>query len=242
MDWPAWIAQACGPVFAGLLAGVIGAFTADRNRAAVVPLIQFAAGAFLGLALFNLLPEAARDIGWPASLAAAAIGWTAILLLARWAGGACPACAAAGLRPHLVISIPLLVVIAVHSCLDGLPLAGTRAHPESAGPVFIALLAHKVPEGLAIAAVLRAAGRSVASAIGLTALVESCTFVGLALGLALNLNGALLNFGLALVAGSFLYVTFFTLRTSWPTTRHAANLILTGIGVLLVLAANSAVG
>src|SRR5207244_1247465 len=95
----------------------------------------------------------------------------------------------------------LLLVVAVHSLLDGVPLA----FPQGAAALSAALLLHKVPEGLAIAAVARASGFPLPQAIAVTAAVEGCTLVGAALGVALgHAHGAVLAAGMGLVAGSFL--------------------------------------
>jgi len=238
---PAWtqaLAPASVPVAAAMLGGVVGATSAGRHRRLTAVLVQFAAGAFAGLALFHLLPESAAGIGWLAAIAAAVAGFGACALLARWAGGFCPACDATHQHAAPVrLGLPLLIVVAIHSGLDGLPLADAVRHSNSMALVSLAILAHKVPEGLAVAALCRSAGRSVAAALALTAAVEACTFAGMAIGMELGVSGGpLLGLCLAAVAGSFLYLAAITFEFGREATSGIGAAVA-GAGAILILVA-----
>src|SRR3954468_7529254 len=106
------------PVAAALVGGAAGAGLWTR-RGSLGPLVHFAAGAFLGLALLDLLPEAAVPAGWPAAGGAALLGALATLFLSRWVGARCPGCALGHgevLRHRL--GTPLLCVVGLHCILD----------------------------------------------------------------------------------------------------------------------------
>src|SRR5439155_3955505 len=92
--WGSVYVRAAIPVAAAIAGGIVGTLAASRGRLLTVPLVQFAAGAFFGLALLHLMPEAAEQTSWPGAIFAAAAGMLACALLARWAGSFCPACEA----------------------------------------------------------------------------------------------------------------------------------------------------
>jgi ZIP family zinc transporter len=235
------------PVATALLGGLIGALGTGGRRLPTGLIINFAAGAFLAVALFHLLPEAASRTGWPITLAAGGAGWVLSLLLAKWAGGFCPACQ----DPHvatandrvavehatsLVFGLPLLIVIGFHSSLDGLALVGGAQGSEAADLLTLAVLIHKLPEGMAVAAICRSEGKSPAASLGITALIEAATFVGLAFGVLVGHGGGLLlGVTLGMVAGSFIYLVALTFLA--PATRHAAQVVSAAAGALLILGA-----
>jgi len=241
----AWIgselaAAAAAPVVAGMAGGVIGAF-GSAGVAGKRAIIGFAAGAFLALAMLHLIPESAVAIGWPFALLAAAAGYGVSLLIARRASGFCPVCSLTGdhdhgTRPEPGLGAPLLVVVAVHSALDGLALsgAGQNGHEHTAGLLSLALLLHKLPEGMAVAAVLRSQGYGIARAVTVTALVEGLTLVGVALGVTLLPHGAGLLAALTGgVGGSFVYLSCLTLATL--VRQRRSDLLTAAAGASLLI-------
>lgn len=232
--------QGGGPFAAAVVGGAIGALTAGARRELLAPLVHFAAGAFLGIALLHLLPEAGHLVGWPLTLALAAAGWALAWLLTRWAGAACPGCAVRSeewLQHRL--RWPLVVVVALHSFLDGLPLTRQISDPGAAyGTELLsaAMLLHKLPEGLAIAVLARASGLNLPAALGLTTAVESCTLLGASAGLLLGqAHSPALGLALALTAGSFLWLVFLTVRDLPGAARPLTNMCATAAGTLVVL-------
>ncbi|MFN3648181.1 MAG: ZIP family metal transporter [Armatimonadota bacterium] len=220
-----------------------GALTARRGGSVVSPLVHFAAGAFLALALLLLLPDGAAHAGWPAAILAAVVGAGACHLLARRTGASCPACpTGVEMLTHQEVVVPLLAFVALHSVLDGLPLvSGDHHHHESL--VAAAILLHKLPEGLAVSALLRASGSSAARAFLLTAAVEACTFLGVLLGLALGQVSSLwLGLAVAGVAGSFLYVAGLALVDVGRSARPSQNRAAAALGAIVVMAARLALG
>lgn len=234
--WPELLLRAVLPVAVALLGGAAGALGTERDRALAMPFVHFAAGAFLAAALLHLLPEAAELGGWPLALAAAACGWAFCSRLSAWAGIGCPACEH-GARPEgtrpLLLSRPLLAIVAVHSALDGVALGG----PHGAAEVSLAVLLHKFPEGLAVAAVCRAAGAGVGGALLRTVAVEACTFAGLlAAGALGRAPEGVLGAAVAVVAGSFLYLVALTWRGSRSGGYPASSAWIAVAGASAVMA------
>lgn len=241
-EWGWLLGRAAVPVAAGCLGGLLGALGADRGRRFTEGIVYFAAGAFLAVASLHLLPESAHAAGWPGALVAASLGWVLCARLANWSGAFCPACVA-GLAHATEVrpGLPLLTVVAIHSLLDGVGLATPE---ESATALFsLAVVLHKLPEGLAIAAVARSGGASRRAAVALTAAVESCTFLGLLLGVALGAHGTVpFGWGLGLVAGSFGYLVALTLKGLPESRNPLVSAGVTAAGAILIAGAATLLG
>lgn len=263
-EWWQPLGRAGVPVTAALVGGAVGAVGAGRREPATTLMLHFAAGAFLAVAVAYLIPEATRQAGWPVVILAVIAGWALPALAARRTGSACPACAtghgdhspatgsgaaapeneahSSALAP-VPLGLPLLLVVGLHSLLDGVALAGGAGGHHEAELLSLAVLAHKVPEGMAIAAICRSGGLNAGKALGVTALVEACTFAGVALALFAGMIGQpLLGAALGVVAGSFLYLV----RLSLASIRRGAHPLLStaaaAAGLLLVAAARAGLG
>lgn len=235
-----FVVRGGGPFAAAVVGGVIGVLSARAGRGILAPLVHFAAGAFLGIALLHLLPEAAYLAGWPLTLGTAAVGWGLAALVTRWAGATCPGCAAHGTeRRQIHFRWPLVGVVALHSFLDGLPLTGHAPEADmhhSADLLSAAMFLHKLPEGLALAVLARASGLSLSAALGLTVAVEACTLLGAGAGLLLEqAHSSALGLALGLTAGSFLWLVFLTVRDLRGAARPLTNACATAAGTLVVL-------
>ena len=237
-EWSLMLVRAGIPVAAAMAGGVVGAASRGDQEHRTVPLVYFAAGAFLCIAVVHLFPEAREQAGWGVALAALAAGWIVTALSARWAGTACPACASGRSEAlHFQLGIPLLAVLALHSGLDGFALISEGAGRSFGDVLSLAVLIHKLPEGLAIAALSRAAGQSLARALGTTAAIECCTFVGLLLAWRFGATpGPALGAAVGAVAGSFLCVVLLTLRNIAGTQHRVINMLAAtgGVGVILL--------
>lgn len=254
LEWAALGMKTGAPVLTAMVGAVAGATGFGTRRTATTIAVNFAAGAFLAVAVLHLLPEAASNAGWLLAVLAAAAGGALCAGLARWAGGFCPACMsghsagaaapneAAGLDSTLQLGIPLVLVLALHSAFDGLALVGSGADHQ-ADLVSLAVLIHKLPEGLAIAAVCRSTGMSVAGSLGLTAAVQSCTLLGLLGGLAGGaLGGPVLGLGLGVVAGSFLYLAILTFSGERASSHRGLDAGTALAGSLVVVLARVFLG
>lgn len=243
--WSALLPAAVAPVLAGAVGGIIGALSAGGRRSATAGMISFAAGAFLVLACTHLIPEAAGEIGWVGALGSAVAGYFASAWLARHTGAFCPACTLTHPEDHLPtdppepgdvgLGLPVLIVVALHSILDGLALTASHGH-HSEELLAAVLLVHKLPEGMVVAAVLRTQGRSLPAAIALTALVEAMMLLGLPLGNVVGVAGqAGLGAMAGAVGGSFLYLAGLTLSSSLRSATAVRNGIAAAAGALLLL-------
>jgi zinc transporter ZupT len=207
----------------GLGGAVLGLWlTGMRRRArAVVP---FSAGILLGVALFGLLPELAVEIGWGVSLFLAAAGYSALILLNRYAYPVCPTCAhdhdhnACATELHGFAG-PLIAAAALHSFLDGWSIGTVQlAVPlglRVAVPLAVAL--HKVPEGIALGAILRASLKPRGAALAWCAVAEGSTFLGGVLGLwmAPHLGSRWITYPLGIAAGWLLYLGYHAVHEEW---------------------------
>ena len=226
--------------------------SAARARARVI--VPLTAGMLLGVALFGLAPELARDAGWPISLALFAAGYAALAIPARFGYSVCPTCS----HDHDHVScatelhgfaIPLLAGAALHSFLDGWSVAAAQlAAPVGlrlAAPLAIAL--HKAPEGVALGGILRASVKSRKWAFAGAALAEGATLAGGAFGLWLApaLGANWVTYPLGVTAGWLCYLGFHAAHEEWKRrgavrafTAAAAGmvgaaLILRGVEALL---------
>jgi ZIP family zinc transporter len=248
--WNALLPAAVAPVLAGAAGGIIGALSAGGRRSATAGMISFAAGAFLVLACSHMIPEAAEQVGWPGALLAAVLGCLASSWLARHTGAFCPACTLTHPEDHLPtdppdpgdvgLGLPVLIVVALHSLLDGLALTASHGH-HSEELLAAVLLVHKLPEGMVVAAVLRTQGRSLPAAIGLTAVVEAMMLLGVPLGSVVGIAGhAGLGAMMGAVGGSFLYLGGLTLSSSLRSAKGGQNALAATAGALLLLLAQFA--
>lgn len=236
MEWPGVLLRAGVPVTAAVVGGVAGAIGAQSRRQLVRPLISFAAGALLAIALLHLLPEAFTHAGWPA-LAAALLGGLLTMWLARLTGAACPACDGHEHRAFAIrLGAPSLLMLALHSILDGAALASTGHSHHSGEILSVAVIIHKLPEGLAIAALARAAGHSLPRAVLLTMAVQAFTFAGVGAAMALgHVAAPLFGIAMGLVGGSFLYLVSLALAQPGSTRLQDGLTAVTG-GLIVLLA------
>ncbi|MDP9171776.1 MAG: ZIP family metal transporter [Acidobacteriota bacterium] len=174
---------------------------AQGRRARV--LIPLSGGLLAGVAVFGLIPEIAHESGWPITLALAATGYGALALLDRSGFPVCPGCS-----HGQEFARTLVAATAVHAFIDGwgMVAAGNRGVVSAA--IVSAMLLHKIPEGLALGAMLRVSAAG--SPLGMAVLAEAPTVAGGVVGLWATLGttsrGDWVNYPLALVAGSFLFL------------------------------------
>jgi ZIP family zinc transporter len=165
--------------------------------------LAFSAGAVIGVAFFDLLPEAFALRGYDTSLLvlAAAAGFFLYAVIDRFAG-----------HDHNCHNQPHRGVIgaasfSTHSLLDGLAMGLAFQVGEATGlAVAAAVLAHDFADGLNTVNVVTRHGASRKAALGWLAVDAAAPVVGAALSLAITPSPDGLGLGLAAFGGFFLYI------------------------------------
>ncbi len=180
--------------FGGILAGVF----AGQWRRAPSHLAAVGGVLLFGIALFLVIPEIARSLGWALAFGLALMVCGGLVLVDS-------------LIRHTLIA-PLLVATAVHSFLDGWSVRALSLEVFASIAVPLGLALHKIPEGLALGMMTRKSMSSVSWALGVSAGVEALTLVGAIVEPRISESGTA-RFGawwtaivLAIVAGSFLFL------------------------------------
>src|SRR5437867_8116930 len=211
-------------------------------------LISFAAGTFLGVTIFAILPESFGATNWWAATLAAATGYALFFFISKYVHHVCPACAAShfdadATRHFSEIATALIVALAIHSTTDGLVLGIQQEAPSidaTKWSLFSALCIHKVPEGLALGSLLIGAGLRRAAAFGWVATVEATTLLGGAIGMLWLGKVSIFWLGLIMahVGGGFLYLA--THAVVGEMLKHGKKLVLTSfsIGIALIAVLN----
>src|SRR5881396_37216 len=211
-------------------------------------LISFAAGTFLGVTIFAILPESFGACSWWAVFLALATGYALFFFISKHIHHVCPACAAShfdadATRHFSEIATALIVALAIHSTTDGLALGIQGEIPAmdaTKWSLFSALSIHKVPEGLALGSLLIGAGLKRTTALGWVAAVEATTLLGGVIGILWvgKVSTFWLGLIMAHVGGGFLYLA--THAVVGEMLRHGKKLVLTSfsIGVALIAILN----
>ena len=196
--------------------------------------LPFSAGVLLGVAVFGLLPELARQSGWPATLLLFGSGYGLLIAVDRLIYPVCPTCSHSHEHGACAdelhgFAVPLVAAAAIHSFFDGWSMALAQAVDTSAATplglglaVPLAVTLHKIPEGIALGGILRAAVRSGKTGARMRAvsgcvLAEGCTIIGGASGLALapRLHAGWMVYPLGLTAGWIFYLGFHAVHEEW---------------------------
>ena len=179
--------------FVVTLAGGLFALRIERYMALV---LAFSAGAVIGVAFFDLMPEA-LELSGNSSLALllVACGYAVYHLIHHNIGHGSRQGALGGLT------------LSVHSFLDGLSIGVSFSVSAAVGAVVAAgVVVHDVCDGINTVTVVRRAGAGDWAA-RFWLLVDALTPVaGATVGWSLGLSGGALGFALALFAGFFLYI------------------------------------
>jgi len=123
-------------------------------------LISFAAGALLAVALFDILPESLKLVGWKAGLLSILSGYFLFFIITRFVFHICPACAATHTEINFkAITLAMVAALSVHSFMDGLAIYSGYLTATPIGIlILVAVVYHKFPEGMALALVARGSG------------------------------------------------------------------------------------
>lgn len=211
-------------------------------------MVPFGGGVLLGVTVFFMLPELADFFRWPGALGWIAAGVILLGLIDRFVYPVCPACSPGHNHTPCETRLhgfagPLLAAAALHSFIDGWSVMAAYRSAGAAAGIGGALAAgvgiHKIPEGLALGVITRAAMASRYQALAWCAAAEGATLAGAVAEtlLAPYLGAAGLNAGLALAAGSFLYLGAHAVHGEFRRSGPAPALVpaLTGVAGSSVL-------
>ncbi len=203
----AWVLTALA--WAGVIAGIF-LFTSRRFS----DHLEAAGGGLLfGIAVFWLVPEMKSLAGWTA-LAATALAYAAIAGLDRFL-------LHTGHSPRQGVVLPLLIVTAAHSFVDGWSVRALGTQPLADVAVPLGLALHKIPEGAALGWVAQQGLRSrwLAALAGFA--VEAMTLAGAAIQPLADRSG-IAKFGpwwtvgiLAVISGSFIFLAIHAIVPEW---------------------------
>jgi zinc transporter ZupT len=211
---------------AAFFSTLMGGLLALRLRDKLHLILGFSAGAVIGVAFFDLLPEAI-DLGGRLHTAADILSWTAL-----------------GFLFYLVLDRMLLFhgdtaprgrfgasVLCVHSLLDGIAIGlAFQASHEVGIVVAIAVLTHDFSDGINTANIVLKNGGDRTQSLRWLLLDASAPVAGIASTRFFTLPGAAFGMALALFAGFFLYIGATDLI---PESYHAHPKFLTTIMTLL---------
>lgn len=204
--------------------GVIAGVALGQSRSLSPQVIATGGGLLSGISVFWMFPELVADTGWVWGVLLVASGVAALWLVNRFVMPICPACSEDHDHEHCArpplhgFAAPLLVLIAIHSLLDGWAIRVLGGDTLVSGAVVLGLALHKIPEGLAVGIIGRESVTSNWRAGLFGALAESSTLAGAWIQPAASRAGTLWLGAfwpaavLGVIAGSFLYLGYHTIH------------------------------
>ena len=236
------MANALWQVLAAYVFALAGGWISASLQLAHRPLcalISFAAGTFLGVTIFAILPESFGACSWWAVFLALATGYALFFFISKHVHHVCPACAAShfdadATRHFSEIATALIVALSIHSATDGLALGIQGEIPAITATkwsLFSALCIHKIPEGLALGSLLIGAGFERTAALGWVAAVEATTLLGGLIGyfFLANISTFWLGLIMAEVGGGFIYLAAHAVLGEM--LKHGKQLVLASFSV-----------
>ena len=221
----------------GILTPMLGAAVSlligPERRRLISFSMEFSAGLMIGIAAYDLLPEALHA-GYPPALAGLALGTVCALCLKgaveRHGEG----------RTLLSTGALQLLGVCTHNFFEGLAIgSGFLLSPELGLSLLVVIVLHDLPEGVGLGAPLRGARMRpgkillLAGATGIPVLVG--TGAGVAAG---GVSPEVTGFCLALAAGVMLYISFSDVipaSRQLMTSRAQGALNIAGIATGLLL-------
>lgn len=208
-----------------LIGGLLLLIHPSLTQRLMTPLIAFGAGAFLGAAFLDILPEALEVTPEPHpilffTLAGFVLFFTLERFIMRYLRGH----PNHGVHSDHTESLPVLLISGdtFHNFLDGIVIAlAFSADPLLGLPTALAIAAHEIPQEIGDFAVLLRVGWKKLTVIGVNVVQSLVTIPGVVLGYSLGqrLEGFLPQ-SLGIAAGIFLYIAASDLV---PEIHHRAG-------------------
>lgn len=203
--------------FAGVLLVVAGDFFV---RNIVHRMLGFAVGALIGVALFDILPEAVAAIPAARAFRFVALGILIFFVIERFFRWYHAEEGDRDVQPYTSL---VFIGGVLHNFIDGVALTlSFFVSPALGVATTLAILLHEIPHGIADFSAFRKGGYARARALGFSFLVSLTTVLG---AIVTFLFGAFLAgavpYILAIIAGNFLYLALSDLL---PETHEASGL------------------
>jgi len=255
----AFVAGAVGTT----IGGILGIIVKKPNKKFIGNMLAFAAGAMLGMSLFEMLPDAyehGAELFSYGGLVAVIVGGGLGCLFVFIFGlikkikkekpvGVSGNLAEEGIsekkealekRKLFAIGIAVFIAIIMHDLPEGIAI-GAGYHIEIAFLLGAVMLLHNIPEGLAIAVPLKASGMSNIKIIGLSFAAGVPTLFGAIIGYWLGMNDILIAFTLAFASGVMLYIVFSEmLPTAYEYTKERSiTTMFVILGAVLIVVFSS---
>ena len=209
------------------LATLVGGAVALRFRRQVPLILGFSAGAVMGVALFDLVPEAVQLSGRGSgalALGLCGVGFCGYMLVERGLKAV-----AEGRRGHLGPAS-----LTLHSLLDGLGIGlAYQVAPAVGVVVAVAVLAHDFSDGLNTVTLSFAGGGGSRRARGWLVADAAAPLIGIFATRALRIDEASLGLVIALFGGFFLYIGASELV---PESHRALPRLWTSLATVLGMA------
>jgi zinc transporter ZupT len=231
------IAISIGTFIATLLGGLFALYQQDRLHL----ILGFSAGALIGVAFFDLLPEAldlaSATLGTGLIVVAVAIGFVAYMLLDRTIaphGDKGPRTEKLWRRSAIGAGS-----LSAHSFLDGVAIGLAFKVSAAVGAIVsAAVLAHDFSDGINTVSIILRNKCDYRSAVGWLLVDAAAPVAGAASTIVLQVEQDALGVCLALFAGAFLYIgASDLLPESYHDHRTTGTAVMTIVGLLVVYAA-----
>jgi ZIP family zinc transporter len=237
-----------GPLFAllSVASTAAGGFLALRLRSRLGAVMAFTGGVVLGVALFDLAPEAIEQLGsagTPRDVGLAmGIGYLGFLVLSRLAvlhHRDAPDDAAA----HRPVGGLGAAALSFHSLLDGFGIgAGFAISAEVGVFVLVAVVAHDFADGMNTVTFVLSQHQRPSRARAWLAVDAIAPEIGALIGAAVPLSGQAYALGLAAFAGVFLMIGAGELLTQAHEESSLPRLALTVVGAAFIFVVTGLVG
>ncbi|MCL2556511.1 MAG: ZIP family metal transporter [Firmicutes bacterium] len=234
------------------IGGTLGILVKKPNKTYIASMLAFAAGAMLGMALFEMAPESAQYGGIIPLLVGLGLGASFVygfdLLFHKKTKDALKynhleinisfkeGEAVLEKRKLFKVGLAVFFAIILHDLPEGIAI-GAGYHMGIGLLIGLVMLLHNIPEGLSIAVPLKAAGVKNFKIILIAFLAGIPTVLGAIIGYFLGANEMLISYTLAFAAGAMIYVVFSELLPMAYDYSKKNNLttLLVIIGAVMIM-------